>query len=53
MEGLVNLSDAEHAALASLTDKEANELFTREDCLEAAKERAREIVAAQKAKKAR
>jgi hypothetical protein len=30
MEGLVNLSDAEHAALASLTDKEANELFTRE-----------------------
>ena len=53
MDGLVDLSDAEHAALASLTDEEARKLFARKDCLTAAKERAREIVAAQKAKKAR
>ena len=53
MDGLVEFSDAEHAAFASLTDEEARKLFLEKDCIKAVKERVREIVAAQEAKKAR
>ena len=35
MDGLVEFSDAEHAAFASLTDEEARKLFLEKDCIKA------------------